>query len=87
MATADHDQVKGFGGGGGEAHGFIIRLWRSEGVISEVELLQRLDDLVGVTPAASRVVEALVGEKVLIGGCEGGFERIEVCGSGESVRP
>ena len=39
MAAADHDHIKGFGGGGGEAHGFIIRLWRSEGVSSEVELL------------------------------------------------
>ena len=60
MAAADHDHVKGFGGGGGEAHGFIIQLWRSGEVSSEVEPLQGLDDWVGVTPAASGVVEALV---------------------------
>ena len=28
MAAADHDHVEGFGGGGGEAHGFIIRRHR-----------------------------------------------------------
>ena len=38
----------------------------------EVEVLEGLDDLVGVTPSARVVVEALVGEEVLIGGVEGG---------------
>ena len=38
----------------------------------EVEVLQGLDSLVGVAPAAVGVVEALVGEEVLIGGVEGG---------------
>ena len=38
----------------------------------EVDISQRIDDLVGVTPAAGGVVEALVGEEVLIGGVEGG---------------
>ena len=38
----------------------------------EVDISQRVDDLVGVTPAAGGVVEALVGEEVLIGGFEGG---------------
>ena len=34
----------------------------------EVEVLEGLDDLVGVAPAAGGVVEALVEEDVLIGG-------------------
>ena len=34
----------------------------------EVEVLQGLDSLVGVAPVAGGVVEALVGEEVLIGG-------------------
>ena len=34
----------------------------------EVEVLQGLDGVVGVTPAAGGVVEGLVGEEVLIGG-------------------
>ena len=34
--------------------------------------MEGLDDLVGVAPAAGGVVEALVGEEVLIGGVEGG---------------
>ena len=38
----------------------------------EIEVLQGLDGLVGVAPAAVGVVEALVGEEVLIGGVEGG---------------
>ena len=70
MAAADHDHVEGFGGAGVEAHGFIIRFWRSVGIASEVEVLQGLDGLVGVAPAAGGVVEALVGEEVLINGCE-----------------
>ena len=37
----------------------------------EVDISQRVDDLVGVTPAAGGVVEALVGEEVLIGVGEG----------------
>ena len=36
----------------------------------EVEVLQGFDGLVGVAPAAVGVVEALVGEEVLIGGVE-----------------
>ena len=36
----------------------------------EVEVLQGLDGLVGVAPAAGGVVEGLVGEEVLIGGVE-----------------
>ena len=44
----------------------------SVGNVSEVEVLQGLNDFVGVTPAAGRVVEDLVGEEVLIGGVEGG---------------
>lgn len=38
----------------------------------EVEVLQGLDSLVGVAPVAGGVVEALVGEEVLIGGVERG---------------
>ena len=39
-------------------------------VALEVEVLQGVDGVVGVTPAAGGVVEALVGEEVLIGGVE-----------------
>ena len=38
----------------------------------EIEVLEGLDGLVGVAPAARGVIEALVGEEVLIGGVEGG---------------
>ena len=38
----------------------------------EVDISQGLDGLVGVTLAAGGVVEALVGEEVLISGVEGG---------------
>ena len=51
----------------------MIRFWRRVGLPSEVEVLQGLDGVVGVTPAAGGVVEALVGEEVLINGVEGGF--------------
>ena len=51
----------------------MIRFWRRVGLPSEVEVLQGLDGVVGVTPAAGGVVEALVGEEVLIGGVEGGL--------------
>ena len=40
MSAADHDHVEGFGGGGAEAHGFIIRFWSRVGISSEVEVLQ-----------------------------------------------
>ena len=60
-------------GGGAEAHALIIRFCRSDGLVLEVEVLQRVDGLVGVSPAAGGVVEALVGEEVLIGGVEGGL--------------
>ena len=49
------------------ADGFGLK--SSPGVL-EVEVLQGLDGVVGVTPAAGGVVEALVGEEVLIGGVE-----------------
>ena len=38
----------------------------------EVVCVQRVDGVVGVAPAARSVVEALVGEEVLIGGVERG---------------
>ena len=38
----------------------------------KVDVLQGLDDVVGISPASRSVVEALVGEEVLIGGGEGG---------------
>ena len=37
----------------------------------EVEALQGVDGVVGVAPAARGVVEALIGEEVLIGGVVG----------------
>ena len=43
----------------------------SAGVASKVEILEGLDGLVGIGPAARGVIEALVGEEVLIGGVEG----------------
>ena len=52
------------------ADGFCLK--SSLGVL-EVELLQGLDGVVGVTPAAGGVIEGLVGDEVLIGGVEGGF--------------
>ena len=52
MAAADHYHVEGFGGGGAEAHGFIIRFWRRVGLGLEVEVLKGLDGVVGVAPAA-----------------------------------
>ena len=56
---------------GGEAYGFIIRS-RSVGFGSKIQVLEGLDGVVAVTPAAGRIVEALVGEEVFIGGVEGG---------------
>ena len=50
----------------------LFRLWRRVGFGLEVEVLQGLDGVVGVAPAARRVVKALVGEEVLIGGVEVG---------------
>ena len=38
--------------GGAEAHGFIIRFWRRVGLGLEVEVLQGVDGVVGVAPAA-----------------------------------
>ena len=49
------------------ADGFGLK--SSLGVL-EVEVLQGLDGLEGVAPAAVGVVEALVGEEVSIGGVE-----------------
>ena len=40
MAAANHDHVEGFGGGGAEAHGFIIRFWRRVGLGLKIEVLQ-----------------------------------------------
>ena len=50
----------------GQAIGYPVLQKRRIG--SEVEVLEGLDDLVGVAPAAGGVVEALVEEDVLIGG-------------------
>ena len=47
------------------ADGFCLK--SSLGAL-EVEVLEGLDDLVGIGPAARGVVEALVEEDVLIGG-------------------
>ena len=44
----------------------------SVGLGLEVEVLEGMNDLVGISPAARVVVEALVGEEVLIGGVQGG---------------
>ena len=49
------------------ADGFGLK--SSPGVL-EVEVLEGLDGLVGIGPAARGVIEALVGEEVLIGGVE-----------------
>ena len=49
----------------GQAIGYPVLQKRR---IGSEEVLEGLDDLVGVAPAAGGVVEALVGEEVLIGG-------------------
>ena len=48
---------------GGLADDFCLK--RSPGAL-EVEILEGLDGVVGVTPAAGGVVEGLVGEEVLM---------------------
>ena len=64
--------------GGGAENSEVVALW---GVLElgwglEVEILEGLNGLVGVAPAAGGVVEALVGEEVLIDGVEGGFAAV-----------